>query len=267
LSTNQISIERPQVARIGVYNSDFHVLEKFIRENPLLEPRTIYSEMLKKYQKLKKKDICKLIQLIRRDLFPKDNDKILYAYFCQAQDSPGPNYNLFRAHIKIPYFLNGKITNASIKNQEFIILANKTMLKQLSVSSQWFIDATFKVAPKGFQQILNIVVYLPHLSIFYPACHIFMTHKTEELYCLVLQNLKTICERVKLQLDPKVIMADFESALQNGIKASFPNAELCGCYFHFVKCLYDKITKLGLRRKEFKNHSKVLVSYLQILVH
>jgi len=30
---NQIPIEGPQVARIRVYQSDFHVLEKFIREN------------------------------------------------------------------------------------------------------------------------------------------------------------------------------------------------------------------------------------------
>ena len=254
------------MVEVDVYGSNFNVLESFIRENPLLEPRTVYAEMLKKYQRFKKKDVNKLIQQIRGEIFPKDSEKILNAYYCQATDTSDPNYNLFRAHIKLPYFTTDT-TNVSIKNQEFIILANKTMLKQLSLSSQWFIDGTFKVAPKGYTQILNILVYLPHLSIFYPACQVFMTHKTEELYFMVLLTLKNICHQAKLRLEPRTIMADFEKALQNAIKISFPEAELCGCYFHFVKCLYDKITKLGLRKKEFKNQSRVMISYLQILVH
>jgi len=111
--------------------------------------------MFQKYQKFKqaKKKKFKLIQLIKESFSLKDNDKILNSNFCQAQGFPDPNYNLCRAHIKISYFLNGKINNASIiKNQGFIILSNKTMLKQLRVSSQWFIDVTLKVVQKVFNK-------------------------------------------------------------------------------------------------------------------
>ena len=141
------------------------------------------------------------------------------------------------------------------------------MLKQINTCPQWFIDATFQITPKGFQQVLNIVVYVPHLKIYFPGCYIFMTNKTESLYNKCFEMLKAIAKDLGFELKPKFLMCDFELALRNAAKSSFPDLEIGGCYSHFVKCLYDKITKLGLRRKVFRPKSRLLVSFLQILVH
>ena len=59
-----------------------------------------------------------------------------------------------------------------------------------------------------------------------------MTHKTEESYLEVFFNLKIISEALKFPLNPTVVMCDFENALKNAIKKSFPEIYLSGCYFH-----------------------------------
>jgi len=110
---------------------------------------------------------------------------------------------------------------------------------------------------KNSYQILpvNIIVNISHLKIFYPACHIFMTHKTAELYSITFSNLKTISETLKFLLHPTFIMCDFENGLRNSLKQCFREANLSVCYFHYTKCLFQKLKKLGLRKFPFKNNS------------
>ena len=162
----------------------------------------------------------------------------------------------FRAYIKLPGFSNKK--SNTIKCHEIVILTNNPLLVQLSSNSQWFLDATFKIAPKDFSQVLNIIVYNPRLRLYIPTCFILMSNKTESSYTMALECLKQIALSLKLSLSPTPVMSDFELALRNGIKNSFPNAQISGCYFHYTKCLWNKISKLGLRTKELKEKSNVL---------
>ena len=94
-----------------------------------------------------------------------------------------------------------------------------------------------------------------------------MSNKTQDLYQMAFSALKQIAEALVFKLDPKIIMLDFEAALRNSLKKFFPSAKQSGCYFHFVKCLHDKATKLGLRGKNTKPKMKLLICYLQLLVH
>ena len=55
--------------------------------------------------------------------------------------------------------------------------------------------------------------------------------------------------------------------MRNALKTAFPEARQNGCYFHFVKCLYDRVGKLGLKKKENKEKFRLVVSYLQLLAH
>jgi len=245
--------------------SDVKVLQDFIYENPLLEPKTIQSEMIAKGQKFKKYEIIKTIQEIRNELFPRDDEVVFSQAFCIAEDSSDPIYNLFQMQGKIPD--TGKKKKNSPISQKFVILANKTMLKQLSISPQWFIDATFKVAPKGYYQLLNFIIYIPHLKLFYPACFAFMTTKTQELYYVVFESVKMIASLNSFSLNPETIMCDFERRMRNSIAKAFGGAKLVGCYFHFTKCLFTKMNKLGLRKATFKIRALALIYYFQIISH
>ena len=45
-----------------------------------------------------------------------------------------------------------------------------------------FIDATFKVVPKGFSQLLIIMIYVPMFQLYLPLMYILMPGKTEDDY-------------------------------------------------------------------------------------
>ena len=55
---------------------------------------------------------------------------------------------------------------------EYVILASKFMLRQLSINKIWFIDATYESCPKGFYQMLNILTYNKDIKNYIPSCHI-----------------------------------------------------------------------------------------------
>ena len=54
-------------------------------------------------------------------------------------------------------------------------------------------------------------------------------------------------------------MSDFEISLRKAIIKNFPNSEIMGCYFHFVKNLFTKCKKLGLCNKD---HIKETIKFL-----
>jgi len=257
--------ENDSAVSVSQVGSDLNILEKFVRLHPLLEPKIVKAEMIKQNQTFKKYQIVKIIQEVRNEIFPRDEEKVFTTHYCQASDTQDQGLNLFRGHIKISFL--SSVTMKISPPQEAIILTNKTMLKQMASSFQWFLDATFKVAPRGFQQILNIIVYLPNLKIFYPVSHIIMTHKTQELYWHAIQHLKITAEFLGFNLTPTLIMGDFEPALRGACQKIFPDVQFAGCYFHFVKALNDKMKKLGLCKKLLKNKAKLLISFLQIIAH
>lgn len=52
----------------------------------------------------------------------------------------------------------------------------------MAEAKELFFDATFKVAPQKYYQLLNIWGYLASHKIYLPLIHIIMTSKTECAY-------------------------------------------------------------------------------------
>ena len=89
------------------------------------------------------------------------------------------------------------------------------MMYQLAKSSQWFVDGTFSISPSGYIQLLIIVVYIPTFKIFYQACYILLTGKSEKIYLSAFQSLKSVVQEEELTLRPDIVMMDFELGLKN----------------------------------------------------
>ena len=125
------------------------------------------------------------------------------------------------------------------KNDEFIIYASDTMLELLASAKKLFIDGTFKVVPKGFSKLLNIIVN--YKSIYVPVCHIVMRSKFQSSYSHAFSTLKQICRnRINMEMSCNSRMCDFEKTLQNTIKILSSDQEnfiVEGCFFHFCKSL------------------------------
>ena len=84
-----------------------------------------------------------------------------------------------------------------------------------------------------------------------PLIFILMTHKSYQLYCDIFLYIKNLLEKYSIKIDfSKInIMMDFEKASLKAIKTIFPDANLRGCYFHFIKALWNKARKEGLIKK------------------
>jgi hypothetical protein len=62
--------------------------------------------------------------------------------------------------------------------EQYIIFTFKFNLKLLTKPSHIFIDATFKVAPNNFYQLLNILVHIEKDKFTIPIIHVLMSNKS-----------------------------------------------------------------------------------------
>lgn len=78
---------------------------------------------------------------------------------------------------------------------------------------------------------------------------VLMSRRTTKVYLEVFAALKEIHPG----FNPRRCMTDFEKALQNALKTSFPGIKVFGCYFHFcqVQCFFLKNSLFENREKSF----------------
>ena len=135
-----------------------------------------------------------------------------------------------------------------------------------SKCNQLFFDATFKSCPKSMYQIFNIAGFFKDIDGIITLIYIPMSNKSERLYTLVLDNILKILKSFNVDLNSitNLMMSDFEIALRNSIKNSFPKAILDGCYFHYSKLLWNYAKKLGLCSKSNLKKTKLFIFLLKI---
>ena len=128
-------------------------------------------------------------------------------------------------------------------------------------------DATFKSYPNGYYQLFNILIFHEETNNYIPCFHILMSNKTEESYSKLFFDIVDILEDydLTLNLEDVKIMCDFERGLRKAITNVFEAATLEGCYFHYVKALWEKAKKLGLTRKKRIARTKVIIFCLKCL--
>ena len=84
-------------------------------------------------------------------------------------------------------------------------------LKFFSNCSHIFIDATFKVAPKKFYQVLNILVLDDADKFIMPIAHMIMTNKSYHSYNKVFNETKNLIDEYKINynFENNIINCDF----------------------------------------------------------
>uniref|UniRef100_T1JH24 MULE transposase domain-containing protein n=1 Tax=Strigamia maritima TaxID=126957 RepID=T1JH24_STRMM len=121
-----------------------------------------------------------------------------------------------------------------------IVFAGDELLNALQTTTSLHIDGTFKVSPYLFMQFCTLHAFAFDYA--FPAIYVLMTHKTQAAYeCL----LRYVLE-LQPNLNPTVVMSDFETALQNAVSICFPRARVAGCFFHYSQAIWRRVQKLGL---------------------
>ncbi|KRZ12219.1 hypothetical protein T11_5829 [Trichinella zimbabwensis] len=115
---------------------------------------------------------------------------------------------------------------------------------RLAAMRTWGTDGTFKVVPQWYQQLFTIHAFLAAKLL--PAVYCLCTGKDIGTYGFIFQALLNKATVLGVNLNPKTIICDFETALIPAIQGYFPNTRVQGCYFHFCQAIHHKVGELGL---------------------
>jgi hypothetical protein len=208
--------------------------------------------------------VKRLINITRNNLYPKDDDYLNNInYVTITFDEKITNARNIPFCPSYSKYLN---PSKNYRFEKYIILTSIFQLLFLSKASDIFIDATFKVAPQNFYQILNIMIYEESKTFTIPIAHVLMPGKSYYSYKKVFQDLKNIIRENNIKLDYNniIIHCDFEKSLIKCIREEFDEARIYGCFFHYIKALWKKCRNLGLTKKKLLNHSKIIIFSLKI---
>ena len=127
------------------------------------------------------------------------------------------------------------------ENGTALVFASSTQLEVLQSATDVYFDATFKVVPTLYYQLLT--VFVPYGDSAFPVFFALMSRKTEALYEKVFENMKHLAP----QFAPSSAMADFEEASVNAFRQVFGDVAVKGCWFHYAQSVTKRVQKLGLK--------------------
>ena len=131
--------------------------------------------------------------------------------------------------------------------KRIIILATQPNLLLLKRSPSWYVDATFRVTPQLFYQLLVIHAEIPNhqggAPWVFPCVFMLLTHKDTDTYLEGFIFLNSL-----LDFSPQTIMVDFEKALRISLSQVFPSAVVDGCFFHFCQAVLRWVRENGLKK-------------------
>jgi hypothetical protein len=131
--------------------------------------------------------------------------------------------------------------------QRVLLWTTDDALALLRYNGQIFIDATFRVVPQGFAQLLIIMAFDRATNLYLPCAYALMTNRCEYLYCVALHEMVVLLE---YDWDPSIVVVDFEKALIGAVRYQFKDSTILGCYFHFKQALFRKMQKFHIDREE-----------------
>lgn len=80
-----------------------------------------------------------------------------------------------------------------------------------------------------------------------PLVYALLTSKRQDQYLAVLNAVASAAERLEIDdFFPEFVMSDFEMAIINAARQTFPLAMIALCYFHLKQSLYRHVQSLGL---------------------
>ena len=136
--------------------------------------------------------------------------------------------------------------DSGLDNEErFIMFGTNNNLDILREHRDWYADDTFKVAPRVFSQIYTIHAQV-HAKVL-PQVYVLMESRTEDAYRRMLTKLRSY------NLNPLIVMADYEKAAQNAFQHIFPSAQLNRCFFDLAQSVYRKVQESGIQQQYADN--------------
>jgi len=113
---------------------------------------------------------------------------------------------------------------------KILIFATDRNLQLLADNDTIYADGTFYTCPSLFTQL-----YTLHGMVdgeMFPLVFALLPGKSEQLYTRYFQLLTEVCTQRQIALQPTTLFIDYETAVQNAARTSFPGITIKGCLFH-----------------------------------
>ena len=118
-------------------------------------------------------------------------------------------------------------------------------LKILCEADTINVDGTFSTCPHLFYQIFTFHAFKHGKQ--FPLVYCLLPNKRRETYIRSFEIVKDKAQEMHLNLDPDVILSDFELTISQAEQLVFPKAEFKGCLYHFCQALNLKIQNIGIQ--------------------
>lgn len=185
---------------------------------------------------------------------PERNDLIRNIYRIQNKNRP-ENVNLLENLIIQPPYdrtRNGELfhqydSGIDEDGDRFLLFYTEKNMERLCGSRIILCDGTFRVVPSMFFQLYSIHGVVQGYT--FPLVYCLSTRKTESFYTRMLNQLISHANQLNLQLNPDIVMSDFELAFINAATICFPNSQIKGCLFHFTQSIWRQTVMKGLKRQ------------------
>ena len=138
-------------------------------------------------------------------------------------------------------------------------------LNTLAHSKQIFVDGTFKACPEEFYQLMVIHAFDNLSGLIIPCAFFFLTSKTYQIYYNTFSIFKLHLNQLEYQTQLENIHSDFEQNIFKAVFAVFGKVEHFGCWFHFVKALFEKLKEKQLYKRTNREFNKKLILILKYL--
>jgi len=165
------------------------------------------------------------------------------------------NHRTKEGTIYLREFLNYNINiKGTEKNLFSIIWASPIQISRLRCAEHWYIDATFRICPEPFKQLI-IIIDIEVATLKACPCSFILTNSKiaihyEKIFRTI-KDLVTLHDSIGIKLESCTI--NFERGLHLAIEKIFLNVRMIGCLFHFKQALHRFASKNKLKIKKLKN--------------
>lgn len=145
------------------------------------------------------------------------------------------------------------------REDRILLFGRGQNLQYLEQTEIWYVDGTFKSAPLLFSQVYIILAEVYGAVV--PVIYALLPNKRKATY----SSLIRMITEIKPGVNPRRIICDFEIAAFSAFKEQFPEARICGCFFHLSQNLQKQVSIMGLRQRynndaDFALKAKMILS-------
>ena len=129
--------------------------------------------------------------------------------------------------------------------QRILIFTTDDSLRQLCRAKKWFMDGTFSVCPRQFDQIYIIPNPLGDGAI--TTVYGYLPGRSQAVYEEFLEALEAACTTQGYHPDPDCALVDFEQTISNSVHEKIGRqVQIQRCFYHLCQATWRKIQELGL---------------------